>query len=103
MFQATITDRSPRTVIVLEGELDIGSTPKLVAIVRGVIDVGDDHIVLDLADLSFIDSTGLGGLAHVSDLARGAGAVVEVRSPSALTTQVLEVTGLDCAIAIAPA
>jgi anti-sigma B factor antagonist len=103
MFQATITDRTPRTVIVLEGELDLGSTPKLVAIVRGVIDVGDHHIVLDLAGLSFIDSTGLGGLAQVTDLARAGGATVEVRSPSALTTQALEVTGLDRAIAIAPA
>lgn len=103
MFQATITDRSPRTVIALEGELDIGSTPNLMAIVRGVVDVGDDQIVLDLAGLSFIDWTGLSGLARLTDLAREAGATVEVRSPSALVTQVLEVTGLDRAIAIAPA
>lgn len=100
MFQVTITDRTPRTVIVLEGELDLGSTPQLMIIVQGIMDVGDDQIVLDLAGLSFIDSTGLIGVARLAQLARDAGATLEVRSPSELTTQVLEVTGLDRAIVI---
>ena len=100
MFQATITDRSPRTVIALEGELDIGSSPQLLAIVQGVIDVGDDQIVLDMADLAFIDSTGLSVVARLAGAASAAGCTLEVRSPSALTTRVLAVTGLDRTIAV---
>ena len=103
MFQATITDRLPRTVITLEGELDLASTPQLVAIVRGVMDAGSAEIVLDMAELSFIDSTGLSGVAKLADQARSSGASLELRSPSALTAQVLEVTGLDRVITVCAA
>ena len=103
MFQATITDRLPRTIILLQGELDIASTPQLLAIVRGVLDAGSEEIVLDMAALSFIDSTGLSGIATLADQARSSGASLELRSPSELTAQVLEVTGLDRVITVCAA
>lgn len=103
MFQATITDRLPRTVIALEGELDLASTPQLLAIVSGVMAAGSGEIVLDMAELTFIDSTGLSGVATLAEQARSSGASLELRSPSELTAQVLEVTGLDRVITVCAA
>ena len=103
MFQATITERIPRTIIVLEGELDLASTPQLLAVVRGVMAAGSAAIVLDLSELSFIDSTGLSGVASLADEARSSGARLELRSPSELTAQVLDVTGLDRVIPVCAA
>ncbi len=100
MFQATITDRLPRTIIALEGELDLASTPQLLAIVSGVMAAGSGEIVLDMAELTFIDSTGFSGVATLAEQARSSGASLELRSPSELTAQVLEVTGLDRVITV---
>lgn len=103
MFQATIIERLPRTIISIEGELDIASTPQLLAIVGGVLDAGSTSIVLDMVDLTFIDSTGLSCVASLADQARSSGAALEVRSPSELTAQVLAVTGLDRVIPVCAA
>ena len=48
------------TVVQVAGELDMASAPDLRAGLRQAVDDGGDTIVLDLADVRFIDSSGLG-------------------------------------------
>ncbi len=46
-------------VIVVRGELDVGTTPLLSGALRTVVLGGRDRVVLDMSEVSFIDSTGL--------------------------------------------
>jgi len=55
-------------LIVVGGELDYGASPRLRARILAHIDGGARHLVLDLSEVTFIDSTAIGVL--VSAVAR---------------------------------
>lgn len=50
------------SVIAVSGELDVLTAPKLAKAVNGAIDALATKIVLDCADLTYIDSSGIGVL-----------------------------------------
>jgi anti-sigma B factor antagonist len=58
----SLTTRPGRgcTVVQVAGELDMASAPDLRAGLKQAVDNGGDTIVLDLAGVRFIDSSGLG-------------------------------------------
>ena len=69
-----VDERDGVTVLVVGGELDLGSTPRLRdAAVKRLL-AGDRALVLDLAGLEFLDSTGLGVVVAVLKRARTLGA-----------------------------
>jgi anti-sigma B factor antagonist len=53
------------------------------------------HLVLDLAELQFIDSTGLGALRAVTRRVRRRGGQVFVQNPSTRVAELLSLSGLD--------
>jgi anti-sigma B factor antagonist len=60
-------------VIVVSGELDFGASPRLRARVFTHIGSGRRHLVLDLSDVTFIDSTAIGVLVGALGRLREAG------------------------------
>jgi anti-sigma B factor antagonist len=88
--------REGRTcVLVFEGELDLDSAPRFKEELHQPLSPGCRRIVLDLAQITFIDSTALGVLVAVNyerRLVAGEGLVLAGLRPSVL--KVLEVTGL---------
>ncbi|MEX2274640.1 MAG: STAS domain-containing protein [Actinomycetota bacterium] len=56
-----------RTVMTLEGEVDLSTAPALRQQLASIVDGGADHVVVDLRQVGFMDSTGLGVLmgAHL--------------------------------------
>jgi anti-sigma B factor antagonist len=48
----------------LRGDLDLATVPDLQKELDVLFDATDDDIVLDCADLTFIDSTGIGLVVH---------------------------------------
>jgi len=81
-------------VLALAGELDPHTAPLLDEHVRQAIDGATPILVLDLVDLTFIDSSGLRSViaAHKALAERGGRLVL--RSPGATTRRLLDVTGL---------
>jgi anti-sigma B factor antagonist len=77
------------------GEIDVASAPDFHASLYEVIGQDADTIVVDLSDVSFIDSTGLGVLVGAETQAReeGKGLRLVVTQPQIL--RLLELTGLD--------
>lgn len=80
-------------VVSLHGEIDLSS----VAAVRAVIDEALRHanatLVIDLSDVAFFDSSGLGLLVTAKDDATAQGAELVLRSPSAAARRILELGG----------
>ncbi|REE96283.1 STAS domain-containing protein [Thermomonospora umbrina] len=53
------------TVVKVDGEIDVFSSPRLREMMLEVIDKGPSHLVVDLGDVTFLDSTGLGVLVGI--------------------------------------
>jgi anti-sigma B factor antagonist len=83
-------DGSGVPVVHLFGELDIATVPCVEAEMEAVVTRADRRIVFDLAQVTFMDSSG------IAMLLRAAASVgdVAVRNPSAVVLRVLEATGL---------
>lgn len=81
-------------VLALTGELDPHTAPILDEHVRRALEGPSPTVVLDLVDLTFIDSSGLRSViaAHKALVERGGHLVL--RSPGPTTRRLLDVTGL---------
>jgi anti-sigma B factor antagonist len=53
------------TVVEVTGEIDVFSSPRLREMLLDVIDNGSDQLVVDLGEVTFLDSTGLGVLVGI--------------------------------------
>jgi anti-sigma B factor antagonist len=60
-------------LIVVSGELDYGASPRLRARIAAYIDGDTRHLVLDLSEVTFIDSTAIGVLAGAAARLRATG------------------------------
>jgi anti-sigma B factor antagonist len=79
-------------VLYLSGELDLASVGTFTECVRSCVD-GEGEVVLDLSDVSFIDSSGVGAVVK---LARDLGdRPIVLRSPSRSVRKVLEIVRID--------
>jgi anti-sigma B factor antagonist len=78
----------------LVGELDLSTAGLLREELDRLISDGARLVTLDLAELSFVDSTGLSVLIGALKQVRGQGGDIILRSPTPGTRKVLEITGL---------
>ena len=63
--------RVPITIVAIGGELDASNFTDLIETARGLYDAGTRHLLLDLADLQFMASSGLVALHSVLRLMHG--------------------------------
>lgn len=78
-----------------EGRLDMASAPSFRYHVRQLMDVGAAKVVLDLSQVSFIDSSGLGAIISGLKLARQAGGDLRIACANQQVKVVLELTSLN--------
>jgi anti-sigma B factor antagonist len=76
------------------GELDLMTAGQLEAFALGACRPGD-QVVLDLADVSFLDCSGLRALLRVHHQVRRWGGVSRLVAPAPVAGRVLEITGVD--------
>lgn len=82
-------------VIEVAGELDLYTSPGLKDALFDVIAGGQAHLVLDCANLRFVDSTGLGVLVAAHKRAAERGGELRIKSPSRILAKLLAITKLD--------
>jgi anti-sigma B factor antagonist len=84
-----------RPLVVVGGELDLATAPALRDRLLAVIDDGAVGITLDLRDVSFVDSSGLGVLVGAHKRLREAtGGSLTVVGPQDAVRKVFDITGL---------
>ena len=82
------------TTVALTGEVDVLTVDQVRTSLAEAIADRPRSVVVDLSDLSFIDSTGLGALVFGFQRARDAGITFRLAGPSAGVRQILVVSGL---------
>jgi anti-sigma B factor antagonist len=88
------TDDSGHALLRVSGAIDIQSRDALLTAGRAALERRAQGLVLDLAEVTFIDSTGIGALVELGHDAQDADAKFELRNPSVRVVRILDVTGL---------
>jgi anti-sigma B factor antagonist len=92
-FSANRGRRTPSTVFI-HGEVDVATAPQMATCVRSVIEQQSEKLTLDLADMSFMDCSGVSVIAYALRESPK-GFEVILRHPRPLIRTVLELTGMD--------
>jgi anti-anti-sigma factor len=103
MFSASLSTREcdGEVVVTLRGELDVLDAARVAAALAALAAPGR-KIIIDLAALQFIDSSGLAALVRVRKGARRAGGDVLLAAPQPQVLQVLAVTRLTDVFSVHP-
>jgi anti-sigma B factor antagonist len=86
-------DDPRKAIVVLHDALDVHSAPLVRERLREVIGQGWGAIIVDLRDVEFMDSTGLGVLIGARRRAQDADVKLVLARPSRATYRLLAVTG----------
>ena len=87
-------------VVAMRGEIDAVAIPSLAGCLDGAVAAGLRHVVLDMADVSFIDSVGLAAVVAARRRLDANGGTLSVRRPSPHVCKLLEITGLTRVIPV---
>jgi anti-sigma B factor antagonist len=90
------------SVVMVHGDIDVATAPALSARLRAAIEhEPGGTVVVDLTDLAFIDSSGLGVLVGALKYARQSRGTVVLTLPTAGLWKIFTLTGLDKVFRIA--
>lgn len=95
LLRVDTEDRVDHAVVTAVGEIDAATADTLATAVTGALDDGFKQVLVDFAQVTFIDSTGLGVLVRSHRAAVAAGARFSVVHPTPTTRKLIRVLGLD--------
>ncbi len=95
-----VTKAGRVSVLVLKGDLDTAAAPLVRETVSDLLGKGQSRLVVDLAGVPYIDSTGLGELVRAMKHARAAGGDVRLCGLRGDVLKIFEMTRLDKAMRI---
>jgi anti-sigma B factor antagonist len=93
-LRVSVAQTDDESVVSVAGELDMSTAERLAEAVNAELREGRSRIVVDLSELDFCDSLGLGTLVVLSRSARNQQAYLVLRNPSPFFVRMLDVTGV---------
>lgn len=87
-------------IVEVSGEVDVHTAPALDTALTGLVEDGNYRLVVDLSQVDFLDSTGLGVLVKTLKRVREHSGTLAVVAPTERIAKVFRITGLDSAIAL---
>ena len=94
-LMASLVTEGSSTVVALRGEADLFTLPVLVDVLARVIADHDGPVVIDLAEIAFIDTGGIRAVARAAEFLGDRGRELTVRSPSQIAVQILTLLELS--------
>lgn len=85
----------PHGLVTADGELDVGTAPELRRVVNAALDDAGGTLIVDLTEVTFMDSTTLGVLIGAYNRLRETGGVLALVCPDDRIRRVFRITGLD--------
>lgn len=94
-FSVEVEEKENIPVIRVNGEIDIYTCPELRAKLTEIIESGNNNIILDLENIQYIDSTGLGTIAYTARSIEDKKGQVLVICTKHQIKKIFEVSGLE--------
>lgn len=100
-FNVSSRSHGDRTVVVVSGEIDLYTAPRLHGELTAALS-GDRpaQVVVDMSGVEFCDSTGMNVLLSSLRQARERGGQLEIAAPRPAVRKIIAVTGLDTVFTI---
>jgi anti-sigma B factor antagonist len=95
-----VSERDGWAVLALSGEVGVATAPRIRAELHRLVAAGSRRIIVDLDDVDFLDSTGLGVLVGGLKRVRAHGGELVLVCTQSRVTRVFEVTGLTAVFSI---
>ncbi|MFN2518873.1 MAG: STAS domain-containing protein [Jatrophihabitantaceae bacterium] len=89
-------------VLVVGGEVDVYSAPALQEKLSTLLESDPRAVIVDLTEVGFLDSTGLGVLVAARTAAADAGRSLPIACHNERILKLFKITGLDAVFAIHP-
>ena len=89
-------------LVVVEGELDVATSPRLRRSLDDAVDAGARNVRVDLSAVGFMDSSGLGALMAVHHRLRDREGSITITAATPPVRKILEITALDEVFVLAP-
>lgn len=100
-LQIEVKEKNNISVLVLNGEIDVYTSPKLKEKIVELIEEGKNSLIINLQDVSYIDSTGLGVLVGALRRCKEKEGEVYLIYSSPRLKRIFEITGLNNSFKIA--
>ena len=81
-------------VLAIRGELDLAAAPQLRRVVGSLMGSGARHMIVDLSEASFIDSSGMGALLWADHRLHAVGGELTAVNPQPNVARAFEIAGL---------
>jgi anti-sigma B factor antagonist len=91
----TVLSAVPVAVVKAEGEIDLATAPAFRDVLVAALEGQPCELIIDMAEVAFIDSSGLSVLIDAFKQGQAAGTKVVLRAPSRQVRLVLGISGLD--------
>jgi anti-sigma B factor antagonist len=95
VWQLDVDPQSERVVLRVCGDLDLETAPRLLAGAEPHLDTGDGGLVIDLSEVTFIDSSGLSVLIRINQRVTAANRRLAIIAPPPHVAKAFEITGLN--------
>jgi anti-sigma B factor antagonist len=83
------------SMIDLEGEVDVYTAPQLKQQIISMLDGGTNHVIVNLTNVEYLDSTALGVLIGGLKRLREKNGALDLVCPNPRIRRIFEITGLD--------
>lgn len=96
-MELTITTRTVDEFDVIEigGEIDVYTAPRLRESIVAAVEAGRNRLIIDVQQVQFLDSTGLGVLVGALKRVRGEDGSLDIVCTQERILKIFEITGLD--------
>src|SRR5947207_13008405 len=94
--------RTGSNVLPLKGEIDLHVSPSVTASLNEMIDKKPERLVVDLSDVSYIDSAGLAALIEAMQKVEGYGGKFALAGLQETVRSIFEISRLDQVFQIFP-
>lgn len=102
MHRLGLNTRVEKTSVIIdvEGELDIATAADLEGTIQTAVDVNGPWLILDLAELDFMDSSGLNAIINAYRLVADRGGSIALAAPNERVDKVVRLVGLHRQVAV---
>jgi len=95
LLQWSTASSEDETIVALVGEVDCSTADALSAVLAEALDCRPVRLAVDVGQVSFLDSTGIGCLMAAQRRGSETGCQLVVRNPTTAIARIFEICGVD--------